>query len=405
MKVKQKAGILRETKTPPDRRVPLIPAHLKKLQEQYPDAAFVVQKSDLRCYSDEEYTAEGVAVAESLEDCSVVLGVKEVHIPALMENKTYVFFSHTAKKQPYNRELLQEIIRKKIRLVDYEYLTDRSGVRLVAFGRWAGIVGAFNGVRGWGLRTGSFKLKPAHQCFDRKEMMARLKDIKLPPIRILITGGGRVAMGAMETLSALDLRKVEPEEFLAQTFEEPVVCRIDPDKYVRRKDGAPFRYDHFFAHPGAYESTFLPYTRVTDLYIPCHFWHPESPPFITAEMYHDPDFRIRLIADVSCDLLEPIASTLRASTIANPYYGYNPKTGAEDDPWKHGNITVMAVDNLPGELPRDASEEFGQVLTDKILPHLFGEDRDEVIKRATIAESGRLTERYAYLQDYLEGKE
>lgn len=398
-------GILKETKTPPDRRVPLIPAQLKEIQGQYANVEVFVERSELRCYTEAEYQAAGIKVVDDLRHCDLLLGVKEVDLSALQEDKTYVFFSHTAKKQPYNRELLQEIIRKRIRLIDYEYLTDENGMRLIAFGRWAGIVGAFNGIRGWGLRTGAYKLKPAHECFDRREMVAQLHDILFPSIKILITGGGRVASGAMETLSALEIREVEPEDFLQDSFDEPVFCQLDPDKYVRRKDGKPFTYSDFFINPYEYESIFKPYTEVADMYIPCHFWHPDSPRFINREMYRDPRFNIKLIADVSCDLRTPIASTLRASTIADPFYGYNPKTGEEGDPFAKGNITVMAVDNLPGELPRDASEEFGQVLMDKIIPHLLGEDRQEIIKRATIADPGKLAKAYAYLQDYLEGRE
>ncbi len=330
--------------------------------------------------------------------------MKEVDIPALIPDKTYLFFSHTAKEQPYNRKLLQEIVRKKITLIDYEYLTNVQNQRLVAFGRWAGIVGAFNGLRAWGLRSKSYDLKPANECHDLDEMFNELNKVKLPPVKILVTGGGRVANGAMETLAPLEYQVVSPDEFLHSEFSEPVICRIDPDQYVERKNGAPFDLNHFFKYPAEYKSTFYPYTKVADLFIPCHFWDPASPVFMTEEDMKEPDFRMQVIADVSCDIKDPIPSTLRASTIADPFYGYNPNTGHETPPFKDGSITVMAVDNLPGELPRNASEDFGLALLDNVYPSLFGKDSENIIKRATIVEKGKLTELFAYLENYLKGK-
>ena len=285
------------------------------------------------------------------------------------------------------------------------YLTDYNGKRIIAFGRWAGMVGAYNGLRARGIRNNSFELKPAHECHDMDEMFAGLKKVDLKPKKILLTGGGRVAMGAMETLRELNLREVTPEEFLGNNFNEPVVCRLDPEHYVRHKRGLNFDLQHFFQHPEEYESTFKPYQKVTDLYIACHYWDPKSPHFITQEDMKDPDFRISVIADVSCDVGGPIASTLRASTIADPFYDYNPVTGKEEQPFSdEKNVTVMAVDNLPGELPRDASHEFGETLLDEIFPYLLGNDDRGVVERATITKKGKLTDRYNYLKDYAEGK-
>ena len=403
---KIKVGVLRETKNPPDKRVPVTPPLAVKLTERFPHAELYIQPSDIRCYTDEEYQYLDLNVKEDLSDCDILLGVKEVEPSTLIPDKTYLFFAHVGKKQSYNRGLLQEIIQKKIRLVDYEYLTDYDGQRIVAFGRWAGIVGAYNGLRARGIRNDSFELKPAHQCRDMEEMFAGLRLVKLQKKKILVTGGGRVAMGAMETLSQLNIREVTPEEFLHQDFDEPVLCRLDPEHYVKHKGGMQFNLQHFFNHPDEYESTFKPYTKVTDLFIACHYWDPKSPRFIDKEDYLDPDFNITVIADVSCDVNGPIASTVRASTIADPFYGYNPETGEAERPFiSSKNITVMAVDNLPGELPRNASSDFGKDLIDKVYPSLFGHDDAGIIERATITKNGKLTERYAYLQNYLEGKE
>lgn len=404
MNKKIKVGILKETKTPPDRRVAVAPNQAIELLNKFPNVDLFFQPSDLRCYSDDEYKALGLNLKQDLSDCDILIGVKEVKIDTLIANKKYLFFSHTAKEQPYNRALLQTILKKNITLIDYEYLTDEKNIRLVAFGHWAGLVGAYNGLIGFGKRTGLFSLKPAHDCSDLKEMFSQVEKIKLPPVKILITGGGRVAHGAMETLAPLNLKKVTPDEFLNKTFDEAVFCQIDPWDYVKRKDGEKFDLQNFFYFPDEYESTFLPYTKVTDVFIACHFWDEKSPVFMTKDDMKADDFKMQVIADVSCDVAGPIPSTIRPSTIAEPFYGYNTQLEKEAEPFDKKNITVMAVDNLPGELPRDASVDFGKGLIEKVYPSLFGDDNAEIIKRATIAKDGKLTEKFAYLQDYVDGK-
>ncbi|MFA8433106.1 MAG: NAD(P)-dependent oxidoreductase [Marinifilaceae bacterium] len=401
-----RVGVLRETKNPPDRRVAIPPSVGQKVLEKYPDVSIFVQPSDIRCYTDGEYREAGYFLTEDLRECDILVGVKEVHIPTLIPGRTYLFFSHTGKKQPHNQKLLQEAARRKITLIDYEYLSDVNHNRVVAFGHWAGVVGAYKALRARGMRTDFFDLPPASSCEDMQEMYDCLRQVQLRPIKILVTGGGRVAMGAMQTIRVLNIREVTPQEFLTQEFEEPVVCRLDPEHYVERKDGAPFDLQHFFEHPQLYQSTFKPYTKVTDLYIACHYWDPRSPKFMTPEDYREDDFRISVIADVSCDLYGPIPSTLRASTIADSFYGYDRFSGEEAIPFvDKRNVTVMAVDNLPGELPRDASLDFGQALFDRVFDSLFGEDREGIIERATILKNGELTRPFAYLKDYLQGKE
>ena len=397
-------GILKETKNPVDRRVAVTPEAALDLVRQYPEFSITVQSSDIRCYTDEEYRKLGIRVVDDIGDCDLLVGVKEVSVTSLMPGKTYMFFSHTAKKQPYNQKLLREIVDKKITLVDYEYLTDIDNVRLVAFGRWAGIVGAYNGLRGYGIRFGLYDLKPAHQCHDLEEMMSELKKVKLPPVKILVTGGGRVAGGAMETLSPLGYSKVEPAGFLENKYNEPVICQLEPWDYVVRKDGEGFDLQHFFYYPEEYDSAFLPFSKVTDLFIPCHYWDPRSPVFLNEDDYRHPDFNISVIADVSCDINKPIASTIRASTINEPFYGYNPETGKEGDPFDISNITIMAVDNLPGELPRDASVDFSGKLVESVFP-AFLNDRDGILERATIVREGGLTRNFSYLDDFLAGRE
>ncbi len=396
-------GILRETKNPPDRRVPVTPEIGKLIKENYNNVEVHVQPSEIRAIKESEYSETGLMVDNNIENCDYLLGVKEVSLDTFIPNKTYLFFSHTGKKQPHNQVLLKKMSDLGITMIDYEYLTDKNNARVVAFGKWAGVVGAYNGIMAWGLRTKLFNLKRAFECFDQDEMLSQLDMIKLPPVKILITGGGRVANGALETLSHLKIKEVTPEEFLTKTFSEPVLCRLDPQNYVKRKDGSEFDLNHFFCCPQEYDTSFLPYAFATDIYFPCHFWDPRSPVFLKPEDYLLPGFRIKVIADISCDLTYPIASTIRSSKIADPIYGYNPFTRKEDEPYAPHNITVMAIDNLPGELPRNSSQDFAEALYKRVFPALFGEDTEGIIERGTILKKGKLTERFAYLKDYLEG--
>ena len=404
MKVKIKAAVLKETKTPPDKRAVLAPEQAIEFQKKFPNVELFIQSSNIRAYADKEYTDLGFKVLDDVSDCDVMLGVKEVDIPELIPNKTYLFFSHTAKKQEYNRPLLKEFLQKKIHMLDHEYLTDRKGIRLVAFGRWAGIVGAYNGLIAYGKRNNLYNLKRAVNCHDLKEMFSELNKIKLPPVKILITGGGRVAHGAVETLAPLNIKKVSPNDFLNKEFNEAVYTQLDPQHYVKRKDGNEFELQDFFKNPEKYESTFLPFTKKTDLFIPCHFWDEKSPVFMTKEDMKTEGFKISVIADVSCDIAGPIPSTLRPSEIANPFYGYNPKTEKEGDAFDKDNISVMAVDNLPGEVPRDASVDFGKGLIEKVFPSLFGKDTEGIVERAGITKDGKLGKHFTYLETFVNEK-
>lgn len=398
--VKIKLGVLRETKSPPDKRVPLTPLQCTELMREYPGLTVVVQPSPIRCYEDAEYTGFGLKLQEDLSDCDILVGVKEIPADNFIEGKKYLFFSHTIKKQPHNKKMIQAIIKKRIELIDYECLTDENHNRVIGFGRYAGIVGAYNGILGYGKKYDLFHLIPANKCRDRAEMERELERVKLTNVKILITGGGRVANGAIETLSALKIRKVTPYEFLNASFREPVYCQLHSKDYYERKDGSSWDRDDFYRNPEKYESRFLPYTRVCDLLITAHYWDPGCNRLFTKKDMHSADFRISVIADVSCDIEGSVPSTLRASSIADPFYGYNPETEEEDIPFSKNTITVMAVDNLPCELPRDASEDFGKELMQRVFPYLLGEDKIKMIERATITKGGKLTPKYIYLEDY-----
>ncbi|HVN57656.1 MAG TPA: NAD(P)-dependent oxidoreductase [Bacteroidales bacterium] len=403
MEKRLKIGILRETKNPPDRRVPLTPPQIITLEEIYPDVEFFVQPSDSRCYSDEEYDYLGIPLKEDLRECDILLGVKEIDKRTFIPGKIYMFFAHVAKKQPHNREMFREMASRNLTLIDYEYLTTEKGQRVVAFGRHAGIVGAYNAIRARGIKTNRFRLKPAYMCHDLDEVWAGLRLIELlPGLKILVTGEGRVSSGAMETLHVLNLVEVTPDEFLNKQFDVPVVCQIGPQHYTRHKKNHPFTFSHFVKHPDEFESAFYPFARVTDILVTGHYWDPRSPVFLTLDDMRQPDFKISIVADISCDVNGPLPCTVRASTIADPFYSFNPLTATEEQAFsKLSNITVMAVDNLPGELPRDASQDFGKQLMQNVLHDLITNRTSPMIRRATIIEDGNLTQHYNYLDDYL----
>jgi hypothetical protein len=397
---KLKIGVLREEKNPPDKRVPLTPLICSELSRRYTNLEIVVQPSPIRCYTDQEYTSFGITLQEDLSDCDILMGVKEVPVEKLIPGKRYFFFSHTIKKQPHNQKLMKALIANKIQMIDYETLTDKNNNRIIGFGRYAGVVGAYNGILGYGLKYDLFRLKPAHLCRDRAEMEEELKRVKLPNIKICLTGGGRVANGVIETLSALRIRKVTSEEFLNMSFREPVYCQLNPRDYVERADDHNFDLNDFFKHPEHFVSKFVDYTKVTDLYLSAHYWDPRSPKMFTENDISAPDFHISVIADITCDINGSVPTTIRASTIGAPFYGYNILSHQEDLPFNKDTICVMAVDNLPCELPRDASDDFGKDLTERVLPFVFQKDDDRVIERASICIDGKLTPPFEYLKDY-----
>jgi saccharopine dehydrogenase (NAD+, L-lysine forming) len=397
---KIKIGVLREEKTPADKRVPLTPLICSELTQKYSNIEIAVQPSKVRCYTDEEYTFFGIALQEDLSDCDILMGVKEVPVDLLIPGKKYFFFSHTIKKQPHNQKLMKALIEKKIQMIDYETLTDKHNNRIIGFGRYAGIVGAYNGILAYGLKYDLFRLRPAHQCRDKAEMEDELKRAKLPNIKIVLTGGGRVANGVIETLSALRIRKVTADEFLMASFREPVYCQLNPRDYVERPNDHNFDLNDFFMHPEHFVSKFKPFTKVADLYFSTHYWDPRSPRMFNKEDVQDRDFHISVIADITCDVNGSVPTTIRACTINQPFYGYNIKTQKEDLPFNKDTVTIMAVDNLPCELPRDASDDFARDLAERVLPFIFLEDKDRVIKRASICKDGKLTLNYEYLSDY-----
>ncbi len=397
-----KIGLIKEGKVPPDKRVAFTPLQAQEIEQRYPSVKIVCQESNVRAFADQEYHDVGISVSENVSDCEILMGIKEVPIEKLIPNKTYICFSHTIKKQPYNRKLLQEVLRKKIRLIDYEALKDRQGNRLVAFGRYAGIVGAYNGLLTYGRRYNLFSLRRAFECFDVNDLKIELRKVKLPPIKIILTGAGRVGKGAMETLDSAGIRKVNPTDFLDKIFDEPVYVQLTSAEYHRRKDGGVFNREEFHINPELYESYFTEFAKVADMLLAGAYWNPKAPVLFSTETMRSSSFRIKVIADITCDINGSIPSTKKASTIVDPIYDFDPKTDSVKPPLSSDSfVTVMAIDNLPCELPRSASEEFGRDLIDRVLPLLIGDDKEKVISRATIAQNGDLTKHFEYLRDYV----
>lgn len=395
-------GIIREGKIPADRRAPFSPNQLKALGGKYQGKlTFMVESSERRCFSDEEYRTAGIEVTDDIAQADFLFGIKEVPVSQLIPGKTYFFFSHTIKQQIRNKELLRAILEKSIRLIDYEVLTDDAGQRVVAFGRWAGIVGTYNAFWAYGQKTGLYDIKRASECGDLAELKAELSNIQLPPIKIVVTGSGRVGKGIREILDALQLSEVDSHEFLHLYFEEPVYTILNSSDYNRRKLDGGFDREEFYASPEKYESHFLKFAEAGEMLIAGAFWNPGAPRLFRPEDINSPDFALSVIADITCDIGGSIPTTLRPSTIAEPVYDVDRKTGEEIPAFgSQTSISVMAIDNLPCELPRESSVEFGRQLEQWVIPALL-EGNAAILERATIARDGDLTLEYMYLMDFV----
>lgn len=401
-------GIIREGKTPPDRRVPFTPDQCVQVLNQFPGTQITVQAGPVRCIADEAYRQAGITVADNLTDCDVIFGVKEVPVRNLQEDKTYFIFSHTFKKQPYNRRLLQTVLARQIRLIDYELLTKRNGQRIIGFGRFAGLVGAYNTLMAYGLRNQLYELKRATDCGTVAEMIKEFKKkaTDLPNIKIVLTGTGRVGQGIAELLNGCGFSYVPETDFLKEiTFDKPVYTVLDSHHYYELP-GHDWDKDYFYQYPQEAKSTFLPYTKAADLLITGAYWNPQAPRLFELTDTHNPDFRLQVIGDVSCDIDGGVPCNRQASTIVDPFYDYDPLTNSVQPAFsKNRHITMMTIDNLPCELPLEASESFGRQIIEQVLPRLSGKDAERIIERGTIAQEGRLMPGFAYLSRYVAGLE
>jgi alanine dehydrogenase len=396
-----KIGIIKEYKSPPDKRVVFSPKKCVETLQKFPQVEFFVEKSDIRCFSDLEYEEMGLKVVTDLSNCDVLIGVKEVPIEKLIENKKYFFFSHTIKKQPYNKKLLQQIIKKNIELFDHETIVDNNNNRLIGFGYYAGVIGAYNGLRAYGLKNHTFSIPKAIDLKDRQEFNSILKSLSIPNMKILLTGKGRVGSGTKEVLDFLKIKEVSAQDFINETYSESVYVNIDVLDY-NYSDSIENTVSNFYNYPEKFRSTFSKFLSVSDIYFAGHYHNPKAPKLITLDDIKNPDFNVQVIADISCDIDGPIASTIRPSTIENPTYGFHKEKLVECDFLDENALAVMAVDNLPCELPRDSSEMFGEMFLKYVIPSFFNNDQDNILKNSKITSKGSLTDRFSYLSDYIQ---
>ena len=395
-----KIGIIKEYKNPPDKRVVFSPEKCVEVVKKYPEVKFLIESSDIRCFSDDEYESIGLEIVDDLSECDILIGVKEVPIEKLIVNKKYFFFSHTIKKQPYNKKLLQEILKKNIELYDHETIVDKSNNRLIGFGYYAGVIGAYNGFRAYGLKKKLFKIPKAIELKDRVEFNQTLKQIKIPNIKILLSGKGRVGSGTKEVLDFLKIKQVSPNDFVDKEFDEAVYTNIDVLDY-NYSNSIENSISNFYNFPEKFESTFSKFSSVADIYFAGHYHNPKAPKLITNQDMKENSFNIDVIADISCDIDGPIASTIRPSTIDNPIYGFHKSNSIECDFLDPDAIAVMAVDNLPCELPRDSSEMFGDMFLKYVIPSFFNHDKEDILKNSKMTSNGKLTPRFKYLSDYV----
>jgi len=395
-----KIGIIKEYKYPIDKRVVFSPNKCVEIKKKFPEIEFLVESSDIRCFADLEYESKGIKVVSDLSPCDIIIGVKEVPIEKLIANKKYFFFSHTIKKQPYNKKLLQEIMKKNIELYDHETIVDKANNRLIGFGYYAGVIGAYNGFRTYGLKKNLFLIPKAIELKDRVEFNQILKQIKIPNIKILLSGKGRVGSGTKEVLDYLEIKQVSPKDFVDFNFNEPVYTNIDVLDY-NKSNLIENSVSNFYNFPEKFVSTFSKFFSVTDIYFAGHYHNPKAPKLITNQNINDIDFNIDVIADISCDIDGPISSTIRPSTIDDPIYGYHKLNFVECDFLDPNAIAVMAVDNLPCELPRDSSEMFGEMFFKYVIPSFFNDDKYDILKNSQITSKGQLTPRFNYLSDYV----
>jgi len=394
-----KIGLIKEGKIPADNRVALTPAQCRWLNRKFTDMNIVVQASPHRCFSDQEYTRAGITVTEDMSDCDVLLGIKEVPVNDLVSGKTYLFFSHTKKQQLYNRQLFHSLIDKKITLIDYECLEHADGQRIIGFGFFAGIVGAHNGIMAYGNRAGAFHLNRVHEVKDYRELIHTYFGLKLPPVKIAVTGSGRVAHGITEIMNLMDIQEVEAEEYLHQDFAYPVYVHLKGADLYRHKQSGAYSRIHFHEHPEEYTCLFEQYCRCTDILMNGVYWDTAIPPLFTMETMRRNDFRIVTIADITDDQHGSVPCNLGDATKEDPVYGVDRNSGNKTAPYLPGSTDIVAVGNLPNELPRDASRFFGEQLIKYVLDDIR-KGGSEVLERATMLRDGVLTEPFQYLKEY-----
>ena len=397
-------GIVRESRND-ENRTPLVPEHIKKYKESNPNINFIIQPSNSRCFSDEEYELCGAKINENLNECSIIFGVKEIDPNILINNRTYLFFSHTFKinKQQKNiekhkKDLLLSILNKKITLIDYENIRGKNGTRCLGFGRFAGIVGCYNTLNLLLRVLGKQSLASAYKINDYERLVLNLKNLYFPKTKILVTGDGRVAKGVIELLNQTNIKAVSKKDFLEKKFDQPIFCNLETKDYVTNNSSTNFNLEHFINNPQDYSSSALQYLKETNILISAHYWDPSSPKIFESEDLKDLQ-NLKIVGDITCDINGSVPTTIRSTTIEKPNYWIE-RNSLKEIGENNDGIAVMAVDNLPSELPRDSSTEFSEGIINEVLPFLLKED-DGRILNGTITTDGSFLEKYNYLNDYI----
>jgi alanine dehydrogenase len=392
-------GLIKEGKVPSDNRVALTPKQCKWLLEQHPDWDILVESSATRCYKDIEYQREGIKVVEDISSAEILFGIKEVPKTQLIPNKTYLFFSHTKKAQSFNQALFHTMMDKKITLIDYECLEHEDGQRLIGFGFFAGIVGAHNGIMAYGNRTKEFTLGRVKDVKDYMELIHTYFGLKLPPIKIAVTGSGRVAHGILEIMNLMDVQQVEPDEFKTRTYPYPVYVHLKGKDLYKRKDNGSYERNDFHNHPENYDCLFKEYLPYTKILMNGVYWEKGIPPLFTLEELKDENSVLTTIADITDDAFGSVPCNLGDASSDDPIYGVQLDSCEKCNPYNYNCVDIMAVGNLPNELPRDASRFFGEQLIKYVLGDLV-KGGNPIIEKATMLNKGKLTDYYNYLAEY-----
>ena len=393
-----------------ENRAPFTPNQIQTLIVNFPSLNILVQPSKNRCFKDEDYSKAGAKIEEDISRSDIIFGVKEVEISKLIENKCYLFFSHTSKIRndnnqsaqetaiKYKKELLREILKKNITLIDYENIRDNLGRRYIGFGRFAGIVGAYNTLNLY-LKLQKKQLFPrAFEINNYEKIKELVGKHSFNKLKILLTGRGRAAKGSLEVLVHANIKQVSLTNYLNNSYEDAVFCNITTSEYVERKDGKSFSNQDFISNPHEYRSKIKKYLLNTDMLLACHYWDPKFPKLFSLNKINE--FKnLKIIGDITCDINGSVPTTIRPTSIAKPYYSID-KNSFQEIPLGNEGVAVMAVDNLPSELSRDSSEEFGNSILSEVLPYLINQD-DGRINRATTTTKGKFYPSFSYLENFI----
>ncbi len=429
-------GIRHEDKYLMERRAPLTPSHVNKLIEKH-GLKFTVESSGKRIFTDEEYRQAGAQIEKDLKKCQVIFGVKEIPEDYFEKHKTYIFFSHVIKGQPYNMPMIKRMIGLNCNLIDYECIVDERNRRLIFFGRHAGLAGMINSLwslgkrlRRYGFETPFVQIKQSYKYDSLKEAKEAVtlvgKQIaeeglpeELCPITIGFTGYGNVSNGAQEIASLLPMKEILPEELTKldkwKNLPNNTLFKIIfKEKHLfARNDGKTFELQDYYYNPDNYQPVFEKYIPHLTVLMNCMYWDDRYPRIVTKKyiqkLFEKGRPKLTVIGDITCDPDGSVEITHKGTPVENPVFVYNPFTRKPTSGFEGEGILVMAVDILPTELPRDSSMTFADALTDFVKPIAdadFNKPFENIklpdpVKKALILHKGSFTPDYRYIEDFL----